>query len=250
MQSNWDALKLWGKDIHRIEKLTGGTANDVWSVRIGNTIAVARLGRRSDADLDWETKLLNYLSKAGLKVPIPFPTLDGRMFASGLVVMSKLEGAPPQTSEDWRRVAKTLKQLHSLTTHWTQRPGWVSSTDLLTIEKGTKIDLSKMHPDGVERCRAAWAKIQSKTKSVVHGDPNPRNILMTEHQVGLIDWDEAHLDVSDLDLALPHNAADLNAHDYDKALQASAAWEAAVCWGDDYAVKRLGEVRTIKSQEM
>ncbi|MGO7164276.1 aminoglycoside phosphotransferase, partial [Rhizobium johnstonii] len=27
--------------------------------------------------------------------------------------------------------------------------------------------------------------------------------------------------------------------------QASAAWEAAVCWQDEYAVKRLAEVRAV-----
>jgi hypothetical protein len=32
---------------------------------------------------------------------------------------------------------------------------------------------------------------------------------------------------------------------YDIAAQASAAWEAAVCWDDEYAVKRLAEVRVV-----
>ena len=31
----------------------------------------------------------------------------------------------------------------------------------------------------------------------------------------------------------------------DVAAQASAAWEAAVCWDDEYAVKRLAEVRAV-----
>lgn len=32
---------------------------------------------------------------------------------------------------------------------------------------------------------------------------------------------------------------------HDIAAQASAAWEAAVCWQDEYAVKRLAEVRAV-----
>jgi len=63
--------------------------------------------------------------------------------------------------------------------------------------------------------------------------------------VALIDWDESHVEVPDLDLALPHNAAGLDKGAQDIAAQASAAWEAAVCWGDDYAIKRLAEVRAI-----
>lgn len=63
--------------------------------------------------------------------------------------------------------------------------------------------------------------------------------------VALIDWDESHVDVPDLDLVLPDNAADLDAGAHDIAAQASAAWEGAVCWQDEYAVKSLAEVRAI-----
>ncbi|CAA9389830.1 MAG: Homoserine kinase [uncultured Chloroflexia bacterium] len=59
------------------------------------------------------------------------------------------------------------------------------------------------------------------------------------------DWDEAHVDVPDLDLVMPHNAAGLDDRALDIAAQASAAWEAAVCWDDEYSVKRLAEVRAV-----
>jgi hypothetical protein len=51
--------------------------------------------------------------------------------------------------------------------------------------------------------------------------------------------------LADLDLALPHNAAGLDEDAHDIAAQASAAWEAAVCWDDEYAVRRLAEVRAL-----
>jgi hypothetical protein len=68
---------------------------------------------------------------------------------------------------------------------------------------------------------------------------------MTANRVALIDRDESHVDVPDLDLALPHNAAGLDYGAHDIAAQASAAWEAAVCWDDEYAIKRLAEVRAV-----
>jgi len=68
---------------------------------------------------------------------------------------------------------------------------------------------------------------------------------MTANRVALIDWDESHVDVPDLDLVLPHNAAGLDEGTHDIAAQASAAWEAAVCWDDEHAVKRLAEVRAV-----
>jgi Ser/Thr protein kinase RdoA (MazF antagonist) len=241
----WEALAQWGGDAARIEPLAGGVANDVWSVRVDGRLAVGRLGARGDADLAWETTLLRHLDHEGLTVPAPIPTADGRLFAGGLVVMTYVEGRQPETGDDWRRVADTLRRLHRLTRGWPQRPGWRSSTDLLHAETGTKIDLGAMPRESVARCRAAWARLAGRQTCVVHGDPNPRNVRMTANGVALIDWDEAHVDVPDLDLVLPHNAAGLDAAAHDIAAQASAAWEAAVCWDDEYAVKRLAEVRAV-----
>lgn len=241
----WETLEQWGKDARRLERLTGGVANDVWSVQVGGRLAVARLGARSDADLAWETGLLQHLDRNGMTVPVPIPTTGGRLFADGLVVMRYLEGEPPETKDDWRRVAATLRELHRLTKGWPQRPGWRSSTDLLQADRGTRIDLTAMPPEGVARCRAAWARLVGRQKCVVHGDVNPRNVLMTADRVALIDWDESHVDVPVLDLVLPYNAADLASDAWDVAAQASAAWEAAVCWKDELAVKRLAEVRAV-----
>jgi Ser/Thr protein kinase RdoA (MazF antagonist) len=241
----WDALKLWGESVVRVEPLTGGVANDVWSLRIGGQRAVGRLGTRSDADLAWETGLMQHLDRGGMTVPVPIPTIDGRLFVDGLVVMRYLEGGPPETPADWRRVADTLRDLHRLTKDWPQRPGWRSSLDLLHEDKGTRIDLTAMPAEAVARCRAAWARLAGRPTCVVHGDPNPRNILMTADRVALIDWDESHVDVADLDLDLPHNAAGFEDAERNIVWQASAAWEAAVCWKDDYSIKRLAEVRPI-----
>jgi Ser/Thr protein kinase RdoA (MazF antagonist) len=242
----WEALEHWGDDAVRVEPLTGGVGvNQVWSVRVNGHLAVGRLGRRSDADLAWETGLLRHLDREGM----PIPTTDGRPFADGLVVMTYVEGGPPETEADWRRVASTLRQLHRLTWGWPQRPGWRSSTDLLQAETGTRVNLSMMPPDGVVRCRAAWARVAGRPTCVVHGDPNPGNIRMTANRVTMIDWDESHVDVPDLDLALPHNAAGLDDDAYDIAAQAGAAWAAAVCWdpsgADQFAVERLAEVRAV-----
>jgi Ser/Thr protein kinase RdoA (MazF antagonist) len=242
----WEALRQWGEDAVRIERLTGGVANDVWSVRVRGQLAVGRLGKRGDADLAWEAELLQHLEREGLVVPVPIPTTDGRLFADGLTVMKYMEGGPPETEGDWRRVAETLRHLHRVTQGWPQRPGWRSSTDLLHEETGTRIDLGAMPPEGVARCRAAWARLSGRPTCVVHGNPNsPHNVRMTADRVALIDWDESHVDVPDLDLVLPHNAAGLQGTGHDVAAQASAAWEAAVCWDDEYSIKRLAEVRAV-----
>ena len=242
----WEALSLWGDDVVRLERLTGGVANDVWSVRVNGRLAVGRLGKRSDADLAWEAELLQHLDRNGMTVPVPIPTTDGRLFVNGLVVMRYMEGGPPETAADWRRVAETLRELHRLTAGWPQRPGWRSSTDLLTADTGTRIDLTAMPAEAVARCRAAWGRLAGRPTAAVHGNPNsPANVRITAERVALIDWDEAHADVPELDLVLPHNGAGLEGDAYDIAAQASAAWEAAVCWKDDYSIQRLAEVRPV-----
>ncbi len=242
----WEALGQWGEDAARVERFAGGVANDVWRVRVDGRPAVGRLGSRSDADLAWETELMLHLDRAGLTVPVPIPARDGRLFVDGLVVMTHLEGGPPETREDWRRVAGVLRELHRLTRGWPQRPGWRSSTDLLHAGTGTRVDLGAMPAEGVVRCRAAWARLAGRPTCVVHGDPNNAgNVLVTADRVALVDWDESHVDVPDLDLVLPGNAAGLGDAALDVAAQASAAWEAAVCWGDDFAVRRLAEVRPV-----
>lgn len=243
---SWDALSAWGDSATRMERLTGGVANDVWSLRIDGQLAVGRIGKRSDADLAWEANLLQYLEHHGFAVPTPIPTKDGRLFAGGLTVMKYMEGGPPQTHADWTRVAQTLRQLHRITAGWPQRPGWRGSTDLLDADTGTKIDLASMPAEAVARCRAAWARLAGRETCAVHGNPNsPANVRITADRVALIDWDEAHVDVPDLDLVLPFNGAGLEGLSRDSAEQAAAAWEAAVCWEDDYAEKRLAEVRPI-----
>jgi Ser/Thr protein kinase RdoA (MazF antagonist) len=241
----WEALGQWGDDVVRIERLAGGAANDVWSVRVEGQLAVGRLGSRSDADLAWETNLMLHLDRCGLSVPTPIAATDGRLFADGLVVMSYVEGVPPETEADWRRVADTLREVHRATQGWPQRPGWRSSIDLLHAETGTKIDLRAMPAEAVARCRAAWVRLVGRPMCVVHGDPNAGNVLMSSGRVVLIDWDEAHVDVADLDVVLPHNAAGLDDLALDTAAQASAAWEAAACWDDEYSIRRLAEVRPV-----
>lgn len=242
----WDALDQWGDNVERIDRMVDGVANDVWSVSIDGTLAVGRLGSRSDADLAWETSLLRYLESEGLTVPVPIPTTDGRWFIDGLVVMTYVDGGPPESEADWQLVADTLRRVHQLTQDWPQRPGWKSSSDLLVAETGTKVDLGAMPAEGVVRCRAAWERLAGGEICVVHGDANnPGNVRITADRVALIDWDEAHVDAPALDLVLPHNAAGLEPNEFDIATQASAAWEAAVCWDDAHARRRLAEVRAV-----
>jgi hypothetical protein len=80
--------------------------------------------------------------------------------------------------------------------------------------------------------------------AVVHGDPGPANIRITASGVGLLDWDESRVDVTDLDLAeLP--GAELPPDRLAAVRAAATAWEAANGWTVEpsYARRQLALLR-------
>ncbi len=79
---SWAALEAWG-DAVRVERLSGGVANDVWSVRLDGRQVVGRLGRRSEADLAWEGALLQHLDRAGSRCPCQCPRATGDFLWTG-----------------------------------------------------------------------------------------------------------------------------------------------------------------------
>jgi len=238
-------LEAWGQ-MRVLGPLGGGNRNAVLELRRGTERLVARRSRRSAASLDWEIDLLDYLASEGFRVPVLLPASDGRCHIDGVVVQSWLDGTPPQSS-DWPAVAATLRRLHAATTGWPQRPGSASTRELLTADRGGDVDLSLMPPDAVTACRAAWRHLTGSAEAVVHGDPGPSNICITSTGAGLLDWDEARVDYTDLDLAqLPDS--DLPPGRLHLARTAATAWEAANGWTIEpaYARHQLALMRTFE----
>ena len=161
---------------------------------------MARRSRRSAASLSWEVRLLEHLTRHGVRVPVVMPAMDGRRHVNGVLVMQWLQGRSPEAG-DWPAVADTLRRVHEVTRGWPQRPGAASTRELLTTERGGDVDLGRMPVEAVAACRRAWAALAGSAEAVVHGDPGPANIRITVAGVGLLDWDEARVDATDLDLA-------------------------------------------------
>jgi Ser/Thr protein kinase RdoA (MazF antagonist) len=220
-------LAFWGRP-EVIGPLSGGHRNPVLELRRGRERLVARWSRRSPAGLDWEIGLLDHLAQHGLRVPEVVAAPDGRRHVDGVVVQTWLDGTPPGPA-DWPAVAAAVRHLHEVTAHWPQRPGFASTRELCTAERGGDIDLPAMPAEAVAACRQAWAALAGTPQAVVHGDLAPANIRMSSAGPGLLDWDEARVDYTDLDLAdLPDSGlppARLGA-----ARRAVAAWEAASGW--------------------
>jgi Ser/Thr protein kinase RdoA (MazF antagonist) len=221
------ALAAWGRPVI-VGRLGGGNRNAVVEIRLGRERLAARRSSRRPASLEWEAALLEHLAGHGLRVPIPVPALDGRRHVDGVTVQTWLSGRQPEP-RDWPAVAATLSMVHQLTTEWAQRPGFASTSELLTADRGGDVDLSKMPAEAVTACRLAWARLAGRPRAVVHGDPGPANIRVTRDGVGLLDWDESRVDCTDLDFAdLP--GAHLPPESLNIARTAVRAWEAASGW--------------------
>jgi Ser/Thr protein kinase RdoA (MazF antagonist) len=245
------ALAAWGRDAAVLERLGGGFRNRVWAVRVGQRRLAARDsgGARSGPALDWELDLLEELAAAGFEVPRPVPALDGRRRVGGLVVLTWLEGDPPAGEQDWRLVATELARLHRDTAGRRQRPGFASTRELLTVERGGDVDLGRMPVEVVALCRAAWAALPCAAPAVVHGDPGPQNLRLRGGRVGLLDWDESRVDCPELDLAwLPLDRLGLVK---EPARTAAEAWEVANGWTvePDHARRRLVALRRRLGQD-
>ena len=238
-----ETLAAWGQPAV-IGPLSGGNRNTVLDVRLGARRLAARRSRRSPASLDWEVTLLDHLAANGLRVPAVIPSLDGRRHVDGVLVQAWLDGAPPGAA-DWPAVTAFLRRLHDITAGWPQRPGFASTRRLLTADHGGDVDLSAMPADAVTDCRRAWARLQGRPEAVVHGDPGPANIRISQAGPGLLDWDEARVDYTDLDLAeLP--CSDLPPDRLTAAQTAATAWEAASGWiiEPSYARAQLARLRS------
>lgn len=226
--------------------MTGGARSRVFRAQRGRDELVVRTSGRTPPALAWELDVLKHLSEAGVVVPDTVTTDDGRRVADGVLVQRFLPGGPPINASDWLRVIDVLRMVHEAMVGWPQRPGFASARALLSQDRGGDVDLSAMPKDAVNLVRDSWGPVLHKLECVIHGDLGPGNILLTEDQVALIDWDEARVDVPAFDFAhLPTDVPVPVETSRDALTSAGVGWEAASCWVVEpaYAQHRLFELQ-------
>jgi Ser/Thr protein kinase RdoA (MazF antagonist) len=119
-----------------------------------------------------------------------------------------------------------LDRFHQLTSSIPQRPGFVGVTELLSMDLGGDVDLAAMPEILARQCRAAWRALGPGDVGVIHGDLNRLNVVRTPDGCpGLLDWDEARVDLRLFDLAQVSRR-----RPGAKALRAMQAWEMACSW--------------------
>lgn len=235
------ALSAWG-DVELGDAMSGGNRSTVFAARLRGSSVAVRRSRRSEQSLGWELAVMERLRAGGLATPEVVPTHDGRLQADRVCILHFVEGRQPNSTSDWERVAEYLTALHDLGRGTEQRPGFLSARDLLEEDHGGDVNLRAMPAEAVHRCRSAWEPLSSQPVTLIHGDPGASNIVITDTEVVLLDWDEARVDCAWFDLAaLPDAVSPLRGEERRLAARAADGWEAAVGWElePDYARRRL-----------
>lgn len=117
---------------------------------------VVRRSKRSDAALAWELDLIEEVRRRGLGAPEIVATAASDRSRDGVVIQHRVPGARPASLEDWLAVAEYLTTLHTSLRSFGQRPGFVSSIDLVDVDAGGDVDLTEMPAHAVEEAAVSW----------------------------------------------------------------------------------------------
>lgn len=224
-----EVVQSWGP-VQVLGPLEGGNRNTALLVELNGESVVAKTTRRSEASLRWLHPVLERAERAGFVVPRLLPDLSGRFVVNGVTVETFLQGERFPRAE-LGIVGPIIRRFHLSTRGLTQRPGFRSTLELVAHDRGGDVDLNEM-PEGLaQACREAWRQLRGSPVSVVHGDLNPDNLLLVNgDDVGLVDWDEARVDVSLLDEAALAWAGASGNGAHSPAQRALLAWELAASW--------------------
>lgn len=114
-----------------------------------------------------------------------------------------------------------------------------------------------MTPGDVLLIRTCWRRVLIEVDAhssgpgvgcVVHGDLGASAVLVDGDEVGIIDWDEARVDVPLFDAAgLPGTPSRPVGVDGRTVRLVALAWEAATCWGRSAATHAgvMAELRAV-----
>ena len=169
-----------------IRPLPGGARNSVWHARdTAGRDWVLKSTTHSEAALAWLDPVFAAARGAGLIVPEPARTPDGRRAPGGWCAEPFVEGRPG-TPADLVRLGERLAAFHAATRALPPRPGLPDAAEIAL-------------PDGLSSSvkaalRSALAPMNGAATGAIHGDLNPGNLIETPTGPALIDWDEARRD--------------------------------------------------------
>lgn len=217
-------IESWGIDAG-LRPLAGGHRNlaFVTACTGSGRQLVFKSTRRSEAALEWLSEVQKIAEGVGFVVPKLIASQDGKLVESGWTCEPYVDGNL-LSADELPSIRPQIVAFHAATKGIAQRPGFLSSQDLIELEHGGDVDLRTMPADLVVRCRGLWSAVSEQTEAIIHGDINPGNLIRcSDGKIALIDWDECRRDLVLFDLAV------LGASN-EKEQSARLAWEVACSW--------------------
>lgn len=190
------------------EPLTGGVSSDIWRIvtRRGTVCAKRALSQLRVA-ADWRAPIernryeARWMQVARDAVPGAAPEVLGQHPGLGVLVMAYLE---PGKHRLWktvlregvadlgtaRAVGRTLGRIHAHAEAHALELAPMFDTDAIFFDIRLEpylLATAHKHPDLAERLQALVTQTQHHTRTLVHGDVSPKNILIAEHGPVLLD---------------------------------------------------------------
>jgi len=239
-----EVLTAWPR-IDILDPLDGGARSAVRLALLAQRRVVVHRSRRSAESLDWELHLRTQMRGRGVSVPQLVPTKDGLLRQGQYFVEEFVAGQEPASARDWGLVSLALRQLHSVSHNWPQRPGWHGLREMLVHDRGGDTRLDQLPAPLVKRLRRTWGAVPEGSSVVIHGDVRPANLRIWSARAWLLDWDEARVDVAEVDLAeLPDQLSGMAPNQLAVVRRAVLAWEVASSWSMEpgYARESLAKL--------
>jgi homoserine kinase type II len=207
--------------VDEVERLTGGYANDVFSLRAGRSSVVLRMKYPpiDPASIRWEHDVLRLLADRVAEVPAPVPARDGTTFFRhgrfAVWLLPHLPGGPARGDdrEHANAAARLLARFHAagVDLDLAPRPNHPRLRDLPFPEAGGLPPnlgewlprLRQLRAEAIEVVTDLAKSGRVLTTGLVHGDVFPGNVLIDrDRATGLLDWEEVDVDWQAYDLAV------------------------------------------------
>lgn len=184
----------WNVETH-LTLMRGGHRNVAFRTVGLQRELVFKSTRRSPDAIEWLIPVHDFAETCGFAVPRLIRSKRGMIVESGWTSEPLIEGSPFGIT-DLPSIRANILRFHRLTKEIAQRPGFLSSQDLLNFNAGGDIDLASMPSNIVLKCREAWRHLSPGSCTVIHGDLNPGNLLRcADGRAALLDWDECRRDL-------------------------------------------------------
>lgn len=222
-------IERWGVTAE-VQPLLGGHRNLAFRALGLSRDVVFKSTRRTPAAIRWLVKVQQIARQSGFVVPEMMESHNGQLVEEGWTCETHVDGIPFALDE-MATILPLVSCFHSATSDVPQRPGFLSSRELLKDVSGGDVDLEAMPTELVSRCRRMWRAVSDRKETVIHGDLNSGNLIRcSDGRPALIDWDECRRDLILFDLV------PLEGGDEDER-KARLAWEVACSWlvEPDYA---------------